>query len=135
MSGGQNKCTIFREPWLAAVIVASILSFNNCRLGRATRNQTPHFRIRPSHHDRLQNRPHRRPPIWSQANGGKDFLLGTGDRILVEASPVDPIWGIGLSAEDAEVTPPDKWPGENWLGFALMVVRDRIRNLSATTSI
>jgi ribA/ribD-fused uncharacterized protein len=55
--------------------------------------------------------------------------LGTGDRVLVEASPVDAIWGIGLSAEDAEVTPPDKWPGENLLGFALMVVRDRIRNL------
>jgi ribA/ribD-fused uncharacterized protein len=59
----------------------------------------------------------------------REFLLGTGDRVLVEASPVDPIWGIGLSAEDAEGTPPDKWPGENLLGFALMVVRDRIRNL------
>jgi ribA/ribD-fused uncharacterized protein len=65
----------------------------------------------------------------------RKFLLDTGDRVLVEASPVDAIWGIGLSEEDAEVTPPDKWPGENLLGFALMVVRDRIRNLAATTSI
>ncbi|MCZ9338331.1 NADAR family protein, partial [Streptomyces sp. TRM76130] len=28
----------------------------------------------------------------------REYLLGTGDRVLVEASPVDRIWGIGLSA-------------------------------------
>jgi len=53
-----------------------------------------------------------------------DRLLGTGDKILVEASPYDKIWGIGLSVVDAVKVPEDLWPGENLLGKALMVVRD-----------
>lgn len=56
----------------------------------------------------------------------KDFLLGTGDTILVEASPVDRIWGIGLAQDHADCTNPNNWKGENLLGFALMEVRDRL---------
>jgi ribA/ribD-fused uncharacterized protein len=59
----------------------------------------------------------------------RKFLLDTGDRVLVEASPVDAIWGIGLAADDPKVMQPELWPGENLLGFALMVVRERLRNL------
>ncbi len=51
------------------------------------------------------------------------FLLGTGDRILVEASPVDKIWGIGLAADHPDAESPEKWPGLNLLGVALMEVR------------
>lgn len=57
------------------------------------------------------------------------FLLETGDRILVEASPVDRIWGIGLAEDDPNATVPEKWPGLNLLGFALMAVRDRLRHV------
>ncbi|MCG6156629.1 NADAR family protein [Rubinisphaera margarita] len=53
-----------------------------------------------------------------------DFLLRTGARILVEASPHDRIWGIGLSARDAAAHDPLQWLGLNLLGFALMRVRD-----------
>lgn len=56
-----------------------------------------------------------------------DFLLSTGERILVEASPVDRIWGIGLAANDANASSPQHWKGLNLLGFALMEVRDRLR--------
>jgi ribA/ribD-fused uncharacterized protein len=52
-----------------------------------------------------------------------DFLLGTGDRVLVEASPVDRIWGIGLSATDDRAEHPAQWRGLNLLGFALMQAR------------
>ena len=62
----------------------------------------------------------------------KDYLLRTGDRILVEASPRDSIWGVGLSASDPEVTNPEKWKGLNLLGFALMIVRARLRADDAT---
>ncbi|RAH97253.1 DUF1768 domain-containing protein [Acuticoccus sediminis] len=55
------------------------------------------------------------------------FLLSTGDRVLVEASPVDRVWGIGLAADDKRAANPLQWRGENLLGFALMCVRDRLR--------
>lgn len=54
----------------------------------------------------------------------KTFLLNTGNRVLVEASPYDKIWGIGMSANDDNVENPNMWKGENNLGFALMEVRD-----------
>jgi ribA/ribD-fused uncharacterized protein len=52
------------------------------------------------------------------------FLLGTGQRVLVEASPVDRVWGIGLTRDDPAATDPAHWQGLNLLGFALMHARD-----------
>lgn len=57
----------------------------------------------------------------------KGFLLSTGDKVLVEASPVDPVWGIGMSSDHPDAGNPAKWRGENLLGFALMEVRDKIK--------
>ncbi|HDR9103407.1 TPA: NADAR family protein [Burkholderia vietnamiensis] len=62
---------------------------------------------------------------WNSRLG--DELLATGDRILVEASPSDRIWGIGLRATDADALDPRKWRGLNLLGQALMHVRDRLK--------
>lgn len=59
----------------------------------------------------------------------KEFLLQTKNRILVEASPVDSIWGIGLASDDNNAMNPKKWRGLNLLGFALMEVRDEIQSL------
>ncbi|MDO7847101.1 NADAR family protein [Hymenobacter sp. M29] len=56
------------------------------------------------------------------------FLLSTNDRVLVEASPVDTIWGIGLAADSPDAGNPARWQGPNLLGFALMEVRDQLRN-------
>ncbi|MGW0333336.1 NADAR family protein [Streptomyces sp. NPDC003011] len=55
------------------------------------------------------------------------FLLGTGTRVLVEASPVDRVWGIGLAADDEAAQDPERWRGPNLLGFALMAARERLR--------
>jgi ribA/ribD-fused uncharacterized protein len=55
------------------------------------------------------------------------YLLGTGERVLVEASPRDRIWGIGLAASHEDATDPSRWRGANLLGFALMRARDLLR--------
>jgi len=54
------------------------------------------------------------------------YLLGTGRQVLVEASPVDAIWGIGLAATDAAAQDPRTWKGLNLLGYALMAARDEL---------
>lgn len=54
----------------------------------------------------------------------RTFLLTTGRRVLVEASPVDRIWGIGLTRDDPAAADPARWRGLNLLGFALVQVRD-----------
>jgi ribA/ribD-fused uncharacterized protein len=65
---------------------------------------------------------------FSQHTDLGNYLLGTGGRVLVEASPVDRAWGIGLAADDERATSPEHWPGLNLLGFALMEVRHQLRS-------
>jgi len=53
-------------------------------------------------------------------------LLMTGSKILVEASPEDCIWGVGLEENDPLILDEANWKGQNLLGKALMKVRDVI---------
>jgi len=63
---------------------------------------------------------------FSQNSELKIFLLSTANKVLVEASPYDKIWGIGLNESDAKLNNPNQWPGLNLLGKALMNVRDTL---------
>lgn len=68
---------------------------------------------------------------FTQNEDLRDILLATGDKIIVEASISDHIWGIGLD-EDVHadiIQDVSKWDGRNLLGFVLMDVRDYIRAL------
>ncbi|MFF3228182.1 NADAR family protein [Nocardia suismassiliense] len=64
---------------------------------------------------------------FSQHGDLKTYLLSTGSRVLVEASPVDRVWGIGLTADDPRAEDPSQWRGLNLLGFALMDARTTLR--------
>lgn len=63
---------------------------------------------------------------FGQDRALRTYLLGTGRRILVEASPLDRVWGIGLRADDERAGRPSQWRGLNLLGFALMEARARL---------
>jgi len=60
---------------------------------------------------------------FSQNDALRSFLLNTGDKVLVEASPHDRVWGIGLSEQEKAARNPLLWKGKNLLGFILMRVR------------
>lgn len=63
---------------------------------------------------------------FGQNDAMRHFLLGTRNTVLVEASPVDAIWGIGLAADAPEAADPQQWRGLNLLGFALMEARKQL---------
>jgi len=60
---------------------------------------------------------------FSQNQKMKEYLISTYPSTLVEASPYDRIWGIGLSEDDPDALDATKWRGFNLLGFALMEAR------------
>lgn len=63
---------------------------------------------------------------FSQHKELGDFLRNTKKRVIVEASPRDCIWGIGMGKNNENVQNPLKWRGQNLLGFCLMEVRDML---------
>jgi len=64
---------------------------------------------------------------FNQNENMKKILIDTKNKVLVEASPYDKIWGVGLSENDEKINNPNNWKGDNLLGFALMEVRDMIK--------
>ncbi len=63
---------------------------------------------------------------FSQNKGLRRKLFQTAPKFLVEASPMDVIWGIGLDEANAKQTTPDQWPGQNLLGQILTEVRNKL---------
>ena len=59
-----------------------------------------------------------------------DYLMSTGNQLIVEASPYDAIWGVKLGEEDPRIYNQAQWQGTNWLGNVLMDVRSALIPLS-----
>lgn len=118
-----EKAKLFGDDNTRDLIINSITPGEAKKLGRQVKGfdelswNEKRFSIvvRGNYHKFSQN-----PPL-------KNYLLKTQDRILVEASPVDSVWGIGLAKEDKRVENPNDWKGLNLLGFALMEVRDQLK--------
>lgn len=118
-----GKARLFGDDRTAARIMASKHPSQVKKLGREV-----------SDFDEARWREHRFEIVaagsyakFSQHPQLKAYLLGTGSRVLVEASPTDRVWGIGLGVGDPRTLRPNEWNGLNLLGFALMHARAAIR--------
>lgn len=65
---------------------------------------------------------------FSQNPNLKTQLLATGDKVIVEASPYDVVWGIGMGVEQSGIDNPAQWRGLNLLGWSIMLVRNTLRD-------
>jgi ribA/ribD-fused uncharacterized protein len=120
-----QKAVLFNDPETGAEILATTSPKEQKALGRRVQNFDNDVWLKER--ERIVGE----GSYWKFVNSLKEgedlkaMLLETGERELVEASPMDKIWGIGFGAKNAE-SQRHRW-GLNLLGKALMGARKRIR--------
>ena len=114
-----EKARLFNDNQILAKIINSYHPGEAKKLGRQVKNFQEELWLE----NRIKIVIHGNLGKFSQNKDLQTFLLNTKERILVEASPRDRIWGIGLSSDHPDVENPYRWKGLNLLGFALMEVR------------
>ncbi len=118
-----GKARLFKDEEMLQAILAADNPGKAKKLGRKVRNFNDKVWKANCFELVTQGNVHK----FSQNEEMKTYLLNTQKRILVEASPYDRIWGIGLAANTPNINNPYNWKGSNLLGFALMEARDRLR--------
>jgi len=121
----QQKALLFEDKEIAEKIM-SAKSPNMCKsLGKQVKNFSTEKWIT----NRISIVTQGNYLKFSQNLSLKNVLMSTGNRIIVEASPFDKIWGIGLGRnDDADViNDVANWQGLNLLGICLMNVRSHFR--------
>ena len=118
-----EKARLFRDADVLTKILDSKTPAEAKALGRSVRN----------YDDRVWGRFRSEAVVrgnvakFGQNADLRTFLLGTGEKVIVEASPRDRIWGIGMGGANPDASDPSKWRGLNLLGFALMEARVTLR--------
>ncbi len=118
-----GKARLFGDEVAAAKVLTAATPSAAKRAGRLVRNFVPEVWDKHKFEVVVAGNWHK----FSQHTALKEFLLTTGDQVLIEASPTDKIWGIGMASDHIAARNPAKWNGENLLGFALMEVREKLR--------
>ncbi len=119
-----EKARLFQDEEVLEEILVSEHPYDAKKLGRKVKNFDP--AIWDEHKFEIVVRGNHAK--FSQQEELQTFLLNTGDRVLVEASPRDRIWGIGMGQSNEKAMNPNLWRGHNLLGYVLMEVRDQLRN-------
>ncbi|MCU0444612.1 MAG: NADAR family protein [Microscillaceae bacterium] len=117
-----GKAKIFGDEEIRQKIIATKTPAEAKKLGRAVKNFDPQIWDEHKYELVKQGNIYK----FGQHADLKSFLLNTKDRILVETSPVDKIWGIGMAKTHIHIENPTLWKGQNLLGFALMEARDEL---------
>jgi len=118
-----KKAELFKDNEVLAKIIKANSPAEAKKLGREVRNYDDKLWLANRYEIVKQGNYYK----FTQNPDLKKFLINTNERVLVEASPVDPIWGIGMATDHKDVMNPEKWKGLNLLGFALMEVRDELK--------
>jgi len=117
-----EKARLFKDSAALAEILKTPKPGTAKALGRTVRNFDKSVWDAKAYHIVVEGNVHK----FSQHEAMKNFLMTTGNTIIVEASPRDCIWGIGLGQDNAKAQNPHTWRGKNMLGFALMEARDKL---------
>lgn len=115
-----KKAILFSDDTQLQTILSVESPAEAKKAGRAVKNFDPKLWEENAFNYVIEGNKHK----FSQHSALKQFLLQTENAVLVEASPFDAIWGIGMKEYE---TDPLKWKGTNLLGFALMKVREEIK--------
>jgi len=119
----RQKALLFNDDETAEKIMSAI-SPSMCKiLGKKVKNFTPEKWIQ----HRISIVTKGNYLKFSQDLTLKNILMSTGDRILVEASPYDKVWGIQMDQESPDIENADNWKGLNLLGVCLMSVRSHFK--------
>jgi len=117
-----QKALLFDDNEIFEEILSTELPKEVKKLGRLVKNFDPTIWNEKKYEIVLKGNIEK----FSQNESLKNHLLSTNDKIIVEASPYDRIWGIGMSKGNTKCQDPKTWRGQNLLGFALMETRDII---------
>ncbi len=118
-----EKARLFDDSIILEEIINSSNPMEAKQLGRKVKNFDPVVWNKHKYEIVKNGNLHK----FSQHKDQLEFLLNTKKRVLVEASPRDRIWGIGMGQSNEKAQNPNLWRGQNLLGFALMEVRDELR--------
>ena len=121
------KALLFNDEAVAQQIMRTPGPWNQKKLGRAVKNFDPE--MWDAHKMAIMEE--LLMAKFSQNAPLLDILLATGTKTIVEASPTDLIWGIGLREDDPRITDRSAWRGQNLLGQALMNVRQKLALLQS----
>jgi ribA/ribD-fused uncharacterized protein len=117
-----RKATLFDDPETAEKVLTADTPKEAKALGRQARNFDQAVWEATRYEIVVAAGRHK----FGQHDDLRTYLHGTGDRILVEASPRDRVWGIGLGKNNPAAHDPTRWRGLNLLGFALGEIRSSI---------